>query len=93
MHVEEVVGASIANRFPYVVALSYCREPLSSRHYGSDVLEATRYLANVSRPPDPEKVENCGLTPVRLGRSVAFAELPVHFSCCVWSHTSGSARY
>src|SRR5262245_38577870 len=32
-HVEKVVGASIVNRFPYVVALSYCREPLSSRHY------------------------------------------------------------
>jgi flavin reductase (DIM6/NTAB) family NADH-FMN oxidoreductase RutF len=32
-HVEKVVGASIVNRFPYVVALGYCREPLSSRHY------------------------------------------------------------
>jgi flavin reductase (DIM6/NTAB) family NADH-FMN oxidoreductase RutF len=31
--VEKVVGASIVNRFPYVMALSFCREPLSSRHY------------------------------------------------------------
>jgi hypothetical protein len=25
-HLEKVVGASIVNRFPYVVALSFCRE-------------------------------------------------------------------
>ena len=31
--IEKVVGASIVNRFPYVVALSFCREPLSARHY------------------------------------------------------------
>jgi flavin reductase (DIM6/NTAB) family NADH-FMN oxidoreductase RutF len=31
--VEKVVGASIINRFPYVVALSLCRERLSARHY------------------------------------------------------------
>ena len=30
---EKVVGPSIVNRFPYVVALSFCREDLSSRHY------------------------------------------------------------
>ena len=30
---EKVVGASIVNRFPYVVALSFCRDELSSRHY------------------------------------------------------------
>lgn len=30
---EKVVGASIVNRFPYVVALSFCREELSARHY------------------------------------------------------------
>jgi flavin reductase (DIM6/NTAB) family NADH-FMN oxidoreductase RutF len=30
---EKVVGASIVNRFPYVVALSFCREALSARHY------------------------------------------------------------
>lgn len=41
---EKVVGASIVNRFPYVVALSFCREPLSARHYGRnrfmEILEA-----------------------------------------------------
>lgn len=30
---EKVVGPSIVNRFPYVVALSFCRDDLSSRHY------------------------------------------------------------
>jgi flavin reductase (DIM6/NTAB) family NADH-FMN oxidoreductase RutF len=30
---EKVVGASIVNRFPYVIALSFCIEPLSKRHY------------------------------------------------------------
>jgi len=30
---EKVVGASIVNRFPYIVALSFCRETLSKRHY------------------------------------------------------------
>jgi flavin reductase (DIM6/NTAB) family NADH-FMN oxidoreductase RutF len=34
--IEKVVGASIVNRFPYVVALSFCREPLSDRHYVRD---------------------------------------------------------
>lgn len=40
---EREVGASIVNRFPYVVALSICKEPLSSRHHPRatfmDVLE------------------------------------------------------
>jgi flavin reductase (DIM6/NTAB) family NADH-FMN oxidoreductase RutF len=30
---EKVVGASIVNRFPYIVALSFCQRPLSARHY------------------------------------------------------------
>jgi flavin reductase (DIM6/NTAB) family NADH-FMN oxidoreductase RutF len=30
---EKVVGASIVNRFPYICALSFCREDLSDRHY------------------------------------------------------------
>jgi len=30
---EKVVGASIVNRFPYIVALSFCRRALSDRHY------------------------------------------------------------
>jgi flavin reductase (DIM6/NTAB) family NADH-FMN oxidoreductase RutF len=48
-HVEKVVGASIVNRFPYVIALSYCREPLSSSHYVRrtfmEALEASRRVA------------------------------------------------
>ena len=30
---EKVVGASIVNRFPYVLAVSFCRENLSDRHH------------------------------------------------------------
>ena len=30
---EKVVGASIVNRFPYIVALSFCRDNLSDRHH------------------------------------------------------------
>jgi flavin reductase (DIM6/NTAB) family NADH-FMN oxidoreductase RutF len=30
---EKVVGASIVNRFPYILALSFCVKPLSKRHY------------------------------------------------------------
>jgi flavin reductase (DIM6/NTAB) family NADH-FMN oxidoreductase RutF len=30
---EKVVGASIVNRFPYVMALSFCTRPLSARHH------------------------------------------------------------
>lgn len=30
---EKVVGPSIVNRFPYVVALSFCKDELSARHY------------------------------------------------------------
>ncbi len=30
---EKVVGASIVNRFPYVMALSFCQLPLSARHH------------------------------------------------------------
>ena len=48
-HLEKVVGASIVNRFPYVVALSFCREGLSPRHYVRrtfmDALEASGRLA------------------------------------------------
>lgn len=31
--IEKVVGASIVNRFPYTLAISVCRQPLSARHY------------------------------------------------------------
>jgi flavin reductase (DIM6/NTAB) family NADH-FMN oxidoreductase RutF len=48
-HLEKVVGASIVNRFPYVVALSFCREGLSPRHYVRrtfmDALEVSGRLA------------------------------------------------
>lgn len=30
---EKVVGASIVNRFPYIIALSFCIQDLSDRHY------------------------------------------------------------
>lgn len=30
---EKVVGVSIVNRFPYVAAVSFCRQPLSKRHH------------------------------------------------------------
>jgi flavin reductase (DIM6/NTAB) family NADH-FMN oxidoreductase RutF len=44
-HLEKVVGATIVNRFPYVLALSFCRQPLSPRHYVrrtfTDALEAS----------------------------------------------------
>jgi flavin reductase (DIM6/NTAB) family NADH-FMN oxidoreductase RutF len=30
---EKVIGATIVNRFPYIVALSFCTKPLSKRHY------------------------------------------------------------
>jgi len=33
MALEKVVGPSIVNRFPYIAALSFCRERLSSRHH------------------------------------------------------------
>ena len=32
-HMERVVGPSIVNRFPYVMALSLCTKSLSERHY------------------------------------------------------------
>ena len=49
MALEKVVGASIVNRFPYIVALSFCREQLSDRHYARasfcDLLERTGVAA------------------------------------------------
>jgi flavin reductase (DIM6/NTAB) family NADH-FMN oxidoreductase RutF len=43
--IERVVGPMIVNRFPLVMAISLCREPLSDRHYARrttmQVLEAT----------------------------------------------------
>ena len=41
---EKVVGPSIVNRFPYIAALSFCRESLSDRHHVrgrfAEILEA-----------------------------------------------------
>src|SRR5437588_11432515 len=33
---EKVVGAAIVNRFPYTLALSFCRAALSPRHHPRD---------------------------------------------------------
>jgi flavin reductase (DIM6/NTAB) family NADH-FMN oxidoreductase RutF len=49
--------------------------------YRSDVLDAIAYLGNVSRRGDPDKVATSGLTPKRLGNTIGFAELPVHYDC------------
>jgi flavin reductase (DIM6/NTAB) family NADH-FMN oxidoreductase RutF len=54
---EKVVGASIVNRFPYVVALSFCRQPLSSRHHVRanfmDLLEESEGASIQFLPPGP----------------------------------------
>lgn len=55
---EKVVGASIVNRFPYVIALSFCREELSHRHYVrqtfTDILEMGGAACVQFLPPGPE---------------------------------------
>jgi flavin reductase (DIM6/NTAB) family NADH-FMN oxidoreductase RutF len=52
---EKVVGASIVNRFPYVVALSFCKKPLSHRHHVRetfmDILERGGSVAVQYLPP------------------------------------------
>ena len=52
---EKVVGATIVNRFPYVIATSFCRDELSSRHYARrgfmDTLERGGTLAVQFLPP------------------------------------------
>jgi flavin reductase (DIM6/NTAB) family NADH-FMN oxidoreductase RutF len=52
---EKVVGASIVNRFPYVIALSFCRQRLSDRHYVraefTDILEKRGVAAIQFLPP------------------------------------------
>ena len=54
---EKVVGASIVNRFPYLVALSFCRESLSERHYARsrfcDILERSGSAAVQFIAPGP----------------------------------------
>jgi flavin reductase (DIM6/NTAB) family NADH-FMN oxidoreductase RutF len=55
--VEKVVGASVVNRFPYVVALSFCRDDLSDRHYARrgfcDLLEQSGGAAVQFVSPGP----------------------------------------
>lgn len=52
---EKVVGASIVNRFPYVVALNFCKEDLSRRHHPRrrfmDTLEKNGCAAIQFLPP------------------------------------------
>ena len=52
---EKVVGATIVNRFPYVIALSFCRDSLSARHHPrrtfTRLLERTGSAAVQFLPP------------------------------------------
>jgi flavin reductase (DIM6/NTAB) family NADH-FMN oxidoreductase RutF len=55
---ERVAGPSIVNRFPYVLALSFCVVPLSGRHHArrafTRALEAGGAAAVQFLPPGPE---------------------------------------
>lgn len=55
---EKVVGASVVNRFPYTVALSFCRQPLSERHHSREtfmaILESGGQAAVQFLAPGPE---------------------------------------
>jgi dTDP-4-amino-4,6-dideoxygalactose transaminase/flavin reductase (DIM6/NTAB) family NADH-FMN oxidoreductase RutF len=52
---EKVVGASIVNRFPYVLALSFCKQELSARHHTrrvfTEMLEENGRVAVQFLPP------------------------------------------
>jgi flavin reductase (DIM6/NTAB) family NADH-FMN oxidoreductase RutF len=52
---EKVVGASIVNRFPYVLALSFCKNDLSTRHHArrafTGLLEQSGSIAVQYLPP------------------------------------------
>jgi flavin reductase (DIM6/NTAB) family NADH-FMN oxidoreductase RutF len=54
---EKVVGASIVNRFPYVLALSFCTQPLSDRHHArnhfTEMLERGASVAVQFLSPGP----------------------------------------
>jgi flavin reductase (DIM6/NTAB) family NADH-FMN oxidoreductase RutF len=56
--VERIVGAAIVNRFPYVLAISVCRQDISARHYDRqcfrDLLERTGTVAVQLLPPGRE---------------------------------------
>jgi flavin reductase (DIM6/NTAB) family NADH-FMN oxidoreductase RutF len=67
---EKVVGASIVNRFPYVLALSFCRKELSTRHHirrvFSEILERGGCVAVQYLPPGPtlnKALESIALVP------------------------------
>jgi flavin reductase (DIM6/NTAB) family NADH-FMN oxidoreductase RutF len=55
---ERVVGASIVNRFPYVMALSFCKQAISRRHYPRtsfmEILESGGCAAIQYLEPGPE---------------------------------------
>ncbi len=46
---EKVVGAMIVNRFPYVLALSFCKKELSARHHVRRVLWSCSNTADMWR--------------------------------------------
>jgi flavin reductase (DIM6/NTAB) family NADH-FMN oxidoreductase RutF len=50
-------------------------------YYAPHVLTAISYLGNVSRLLDPDKATHSGLTPVQIGSTTAFSELPIHYGC------------
>ncbi len=54
---ERSVGATIVNRFPYVIALSFCRQHLSERHYDrklfTEIIEENESVAVQFLPPGP----------------------------------------
>lgn len=56
--IEKVVGPCIVNRFPFVMSLSFCRRPLSPRHYARqrfmDMIEANGSVAVQFLPPGPK---------------------------------------
>ena len=53
--VEKAVGALIVNRFPYVIAVSFCRKAISERHYERkncmEILERSRSATVQFFPP------------------------------------------
>lgn len=85
---EKVVGASIVNRFPYIVALSFCRRPLSDRHYVRsrfmDALERNEEVAVQFLPPgdalDRAMDAIANVPDDRVTERIARAGLPVRAS-------------
>lgn len=54
---ERSVGATIVNRFPYIIALAFCRDNLSKRHYDRNIFrnmaEENESVAVQFLPPGP----------------------------------------